>query len=121
MNEPSPASPQPILTCSCTPGTPRNRRFAKWATTGGLLGALGICAACCLLPFAFVTAGIATAWAGTLESLAPYKWWLVAVTAGLLGYGFYVACRKPRTACADGSECPTCASNHTPVSSHRAA
>jgi len=78
-----------------------------------LITALGLCAACCLLPFALLTAGIATAWAGTLEALAPYKWKFILATAGLLAYGFYVAYRKPRAACSAGAACQACGPNRS--------
>ncbi len=78
-------------------------RIAKWTTAGGILAALGICAACCLLPFILVGAGVAGAWIATLDALVSYKWYFVVATVGLLGYGFYVAYRKPKTGCAGGS------------------
>ena len=90
-------------TCSCAPT--RDRKIARWTTLGGLIGALGLCSACCLLPFALVTAGVASAWAGTLERLAPYKWALIVITAALLSYGFYVAYRRPVTSCPAGAPC----------------
>jgi mercuric ion transport protein len=99
--------------CSCGAQAARSQRVAKWTTAGGFLAALGLCAACCLLPFALVTAGIATAWAGTLDALAPYKWGFILATAGLLAYGFYVTYRKPRTSCAAGTVCQACGSNRS--------
>jgi mercuric ion transport protein len=66
-----------------------------------------MCAACCLLPFALVTAGVATAWASAFEALTAYKWPLLGVTAALLAYGFVVAYRKPRASCAAGASCQT--------------
>ena len=102
------SSVSPFCTCAAT--AQRSKLIAKWTTAGGLLGALGLCAACCLLPFALVTAGVATAWAGTLEALTAYKWPLLAVTVAFLAYGFVVAYRKPRTSCAAG---PSCQANNS--------
>jgi mercuric ion transport protein len=99
--------------CNCDPGAERSRQLAKWTTAGGLLAALGVCSACCLLPFALVTVGVATAWAGALEALAAYKWPLVSVTATLLAYGFRVAYRKPRATCAAGTACQARAANRS--------
>jgi hypothetical protein len=91
--------------CTCSPTNQRSKRIAKWTTAGGLLGALGLCAACCLLPFALVTAGVATAWAGALEALTAYQWPLLGVTVAFLAYGFVVAYSKPRTGSAAGPSC----------------
>ena len=113
MENPSPTIPESGSPCSCGTRTGRSLRIAKWTTAGGFLAALGLCAACCLLPFALLTAGIATAWAGTLEALAPYKWGFILATAALLAYGFYVAYRKPRTACAAGTACQSCGSSRS--------
>ena len=96
--------------CTCSPANQRSKRIARWTTAGGLLGALGLCAACCLLPFALVTAGVATAWAGALEALTAYKWPLLAATVALLAYGFVVAYRMPRSSCAAG---PSCQANNS--------
>jgi hypothetical protein len=35
--------------------------------------------------------GAGGAWISSLDSLAPYKWWLIDATVVLLGYGFYAA------------------------------
>jgi mercuric ion transport protein len=113
MADPTCTTPESNSPCSCGAGTARSQRIAKWTTAGGFVAALGICAACCLLPFALVTAGVATAWAGTLEALAPYKWIFVAVTVALVAHGFYVAYRKPRAAGSVGTGCATCRPNRS--------
>jgi mercuric ion transport protein len=97
--------------CTCDPNIMRSSRIAKWTTVGGFLAALGICSACCLLPFALVTFGVATAWAGALERLSTYKWPLIGVTAALLAYGFFVAYGKPMTSCSAGPACQACGSS----------
>lgn len=102
-----------VSQCSCAKPGGSAQRSARWATAGGILSALGICAACCLLPFALVSAGIAGAWVSALDSLAPYKWIFIALTAALLGYGFYVVYRKQKPGCSAGSSCRTCQSSRS--------
>lgn len=82
----------------------RASRGVKFTAAGGLLATLGVCASCCLLPFALASVGIGGAVIGGLESLAPYKWFFVAVAAGLLGFGFYTVYRKPSVSCS-GAAC----------------
>jgi mercuric ion transport protein len=72
------------------------------------LAALGICAACCLLPFVLIAVGVAGAWVGALDAFAPYKWYFIVATVALLGYGFYAAYWKPGRSCAAGSACTSC-------------
>lgn len=80
-------------------------------TAGGILSAFGICAACCLLPFTLLSVGIAGAWVGAQDALAPYKWIFIASAAALLGYGFYVVYWKAKPTCAAGPACKTCRSS----------
>jgi mercuric ion transport protein len=84
-------------------------RVARWSTVAGVLSALGVCAACCLLPFLLISLGITSAWVGTLEQLASFKWYFVAATAVLLGFGFYVVYFRPRPSCEAGPTCRKCA------------
>jgi mercuric ion transport protein len=83
-------------------------RLAQWTTAGGIVAALGVCAAGCLPPFALISLGAAAGWASTFEALLPFKWLFVGSAAALLGYGFYAAYWKPKRkqACADGAGCP---------------
>lgn len=97
--------------CQCTASSASRNRLARWITAGGLLSALGICAACCLLPFLLLSLGIAGAWVVALDALAPYKWIFIASTAVLLGYGFYAMYRRTNHSCAAASACKTCQSN----------
>ncbi len=97
--------------CQCTNSGGNTNRLARWTRAGGILSALGICAACCLLPFVLLSLGIAGAWVSALDYLTPYKWIFIVVTAALLGYGFYAVYWK-RT-CAAGSGCKTCRSNRS--------
>ena len=94
--------------CSCGKSQRSSQRAVKWATAGGLFAALGLCAACCLLPFALLSVGVAGVWVSTLDALARYKWVFVGLVAALLGYGFYVVYLKPRRACAAGAACEVC-------------
>ena len=71
---------------------------------GGILAALGA-ASCCVVPFVLFTLGITGAWISNLTALHAYQPIFAAVTAGFLGYGFYLVYRKPKVACADGSYC----------------
>lgn len=77
--------------------TPRDRecrstptRLARWTTAASLISSLGVCAACCLLPFVLISLGVTGAWVGTLDRLARFKWFFVIATMAFLGYGFYV-------------------------------
>jgi mercuric ion transport protein len=71
---------------------------------GGILGALAA-SSCCIVPLILFSLGIGGAWIGNLTALAPYQPFFVAVTAGLLGYGFYLVYWKPRRACVDSAAC----------------
>jgi mercuric ion transport protein len=99
--------------CNCGKLTQSSNRAVKWTTVGGVLAALGVCAACCLLPFTLLSVGVAGAWVGALDSLAPYKWIFISVTVALLGYGFYAAYWKPRRKCAAGASCTVCGTSRS--------
>lgn len=94
--------------CECKNSGGNGRSLTRWTAGGAILAALGICSACCLLPFVLLSLGIAGAWVGALDSLAPYKWVFIALTVALLGYGFYAVYGTPRRACAAGSNCESC-------------
>lgn len=83
---------------------------AGLVAAGGILAALGA-AACCVVPFALFMAGIGGAWISNLTALHSYQPIFGTVTAGFLGYGFYLVYRKPRVACAEGSYCAKPTSN----------
>ena len=87
------------------------RRVVRWTAAGGILAALGLCAASCLLPFALLSVGAAGVWVSGLDSFAPYKWVFVALTVAFLGHGFYTAYWKAsRRRAADGA-CADCDSS----------
>lgn len=90
-----------------------NHRIVKWTAAGSVLSALGVCAACCLLPFGLLSVGIAGAWVSTLDALAPYKWAFISLTAALLGYGFYGVYFRPKQHCAAGPACEASSSGRT--------
>jgi mercuric ion transport protein len=71
---------------------------------GGVLGAIAA-SSCCILPLALFSLGIGGAWIGNLAALTPYQPIFVAITAGFLGYGYYLVYWKPRNVCADGTAC----------------
>lgn len=93
--------------CGCTKPA-RSTSLVRWTTAGGILAALGVCAACCLLPVAMLSVGVASAWAGAMDSLAPYKWIFIGLAVALLGYGFYATCFKSRPGCTAGKTCSAC-------------
>lgn len=99
--------------CGCAGSTTHTNRVVRWAAAGGILAALGVCAACCLLPFALLSVGIAGAWVGTLEMFSAYKWPLIGLAVALLGYGFYSAYIKPKRACAAGAAGEVCSSSRS--------
>ena len=103
-------SPAPLYRCvqsTCSCGKPGQKATVKWTTAGGIFAALGVCAACCLLPFLLAAVGGAAVFISALDALASYKWYFISVTAALLGYGFYVVYWKPSRASA--GTCSTCA------------
>ena len=71
---------------------------------GGILGATAA-SSCCILPLALFSVGIGGTWIGNLTALAPYQPIFVAVTFGILGYGYYLVYWKPKAACDDGAAC----------------
>jgi mercuric ion transport protein len=100
-------------TCGCANPPSNSQDKVKLATVGAVLASLGICAACCLLPAVLIGLGVAGSFVGALDSLAPYKWIFIAITAVLLGYGFYTVYWKPRKTCAAGASCETCGSGRS--------
>lgn len=99
--------------CECTQASESGKYLTRWTTAGGILSALGICAACCLLPFVLLSLGIAGAWVSALDALAPYKWIFITLTAALLGYSFYAVYWRPKRTCAAGPDCDTCRSSRS--------
>jgi len=92
---------KPACSCSSAP------RSARWTAAGSVIASFGICAACCLLPMTLIVLGVGGAWAGRLEALAPFKWYFVAATAVLLGFGFYSVYFRS-SQCTAGPQCTVC-------------
>ena len=76
----------------------------RLVAVGSILGALAA-SSCCIVPLVLFSVGIGGAWIGNLTALAPYKPMFVALTAALLGYGFYLVYWRRRKACAGGAAC----------------
>lgn len=87
-----------------TNGTAATSRRQTLAAAGGVLGALAA-SSCCLLPLALFSLGISGAWIGNLARLAPYQPIFVALTLGVLGYGFWLVYGRPKRACAADAAC----------------
>jgi mercuric ion transport protein len=79
-------------------------RRQELAATGGILGALAA-SSCCILPLVLTVFGVSGAWMAGLRALAPYQPVFIAVSAGMLGYGFYLVYWKPKRAAAQGAAC----------------
>ncbi|TCD16226.1 mercuric transporter MerT family protein [Oricola cellulosilytica] len=79
---------------------PRTRLVAA----GGVLGAIAA-SACCIVPLVLFSLGVSGAWIGQLTALSPYQPIFIAITAGFLGYGYWLVYRKPKAACAEGEAC----------------
>jgi len=86
---------------------PTGRRLAL---AGGLLGALAA-TACCIAPLALFTLGVGGAWMSNLTALAPYQPYILALTLGCLGYGYWLVYRARRRACEEGELCARPLSN----------
>jgi hypothetical protein len=98
--------------CGCAAPAPADQRLIAYTTIGGLLAALGVCAACCLIPAVLVALGFAGAWVSALDGLSAYKWAFVAAAAALLGSGHYRLYRRARSRSAATSAHTGTASDH---------
>lgn len=82
---------------------------------GAFVGASVVAAvaasSCCILPIVFALAGASVA--GASAAFAAWRPYLLGLTFGLLGAGFYLAHRKPRQACEPGSACAVPAGNRS--------
>ncbi len=76
----------------------------KLIAAGGVLGAIAA-STCCIVPLVLFSLGISGAWIGQLTALSRYQPIFLAITFGFLGYGYWLAYRKPRIACAEGEAC----------------
>ena len=97
-------------TITAGPTTDSQTRKQGVVAAGGMLGAIAA-SSCCILPLVLFSLGASGAWIGQLTSLAPYQPIFVAVTVGFLGYGYWLAYRKPKVACAGQAPCAKPAPN----------
>ncbi len=88
----------------------RRIRISQHALSIGSLIASIASLSCCVVPFGLFLAGISGAWIANLTALAPYKPVFVTSALVMLGTGFYVVYRRPRSECAEGSYCASPAS-----------
>jgi len=79
---------------------------AARATMAGAVVAAIAASACCVVPAILALVGISGV--GAAAVLAPYRPLLLGATAALLGLGFYLAYRKPRTAAAESGAEDAC-------------
>jgi mercuric ion transport protein len=85
-------------------GSDDKQAEAQLIAAGSIVGALAA-STCCILPLALTVLGVSGAWMANLRALAPYQPAFIAVTAALLGYGFYLVYWRPKRACADDTAC----------------
>jgi len=71
---------------------------------GGLLGALAA-SSCCILPLVLFSLGIGGAWISNLTRLAPFQPYVLALTAGFVGAGYWLVYRSSKLACREGQAC----------------
>ena len=77
---------------------------AKLMATGGILGAV-LASTCCIIPLVLFSLGISGAWIGQLTAFEPYQPFFITMTAGFLGYGYWLVYQKPKAACSEGEAC----------------
>lgn len=82
----------------------RQRGLTAASLAGALVAAFAS-SACCLGPVLFAALGIGGA--GLLVRLEPYRPYFAALTAVLLGAGFYLSYRRPRVSAPQGDG-PAC-------------
>lgn len=92
-------------------GANMKRKDRQGGLLGGasLLGAI-VASSCCVVPLLFVMLGIGGAWMSNLTALEPYKPYFIAVTAVLLGLGYWQVYFRPKKVCEDSSYCANPAS-----------
>ncbi len=73
-----------------------------WLGVGALLAAVGA-SVCCVLPVVVAFAGVGSAAFGAM--FEPYRPYMIAATALLLGFAFYRAYRPQEVECAPGETC----------------
>jgi mercuric ion transport protein len=71
---------------------------------GGILGAIAA-SSCCVVPLLLFSLGATGAWVGNLSALAAYQPYVIPLTLGFLGAGFYLVYRRPKAVCANETVC----------------
>lgn len=90
---------------------PSNKSKSPTLFAAGSVFAAIIASFCCILPIVFALTGFSILGASALfDAWRPY---LLGLTFGLLGLGFYVAYRPRREQCAPGSACAMPATNRS--------
>lgn len=74
--------------CGCDSPPGAIRQLTQWATFAGVVCALAVCTAGCLLPFVLIGLGVTGTWVSGLQALSRYQWLFIAATVAFLGYGF---------------------------------
>jgi copper chaperone CopZ len=82
--------------------TGKKSRSSSLFAAGSVLAAV-VASLCCILPIVFAIAGVSIVGASAL--FAAWRPYLLALTFGLLGLGFYFAYRPGKEQCAPGSVC----------------
>lgn len=87
------------------PGAADGTRRLSFATSIGSILSAFIASLCCLGPLVFALLGVGGA--GLLVKLEPYRPYFIATTFALLGAGFFLTYRTPKTvgAAAGGPDC----------------
>jgi mercuric ion transport protein len=80
------------------------QRSQRLLAMGGILGGLAA-SSCCIVPLVLFSLGVTGAWIGYLTALAPYQPYFIAATFACLGYGYWLAYRPAKPACAEGNAC----------------
>jgi mercuric ion transport protein len=98
------------MTATETKTEPRDLDDSQHTQRHGLVAAAGVLgaivsASCCILPLTLFSLGISGVWIGNLAALTPYQPIFVVITAGFLGYGYYLVYWKPRKVYAAGTAC----------------
>ncbi len=81
-----------------------NESAPKFVAAVGILGSVAASSRC-IVPLLLFSLGVSGAWIGNLTRLAPYQPLFVVVTVACLGYGYWLAGRARRTACAADAAC----------------
>jgi mercuric ion transport protein len=76
---------------------------ATLAIGGAILAGLGA-SACCTIPLVAVLMGLGGSWMSTLSALKSFRPLFIIAAGACLGYGFWKAYRKPKTAAAECCE-----------------